>query len=189
MEGLGHAVEALVGIDQQGFGGLEALARSKAPVAHIRMQADGKAGMAKVVHRRLGQEAAGIDQGLPPYPALELGGALLQDGQEGVLLMAGGAAPALHAGNRLVQGHPLRRALPAPTSLEVQQVVVAAVQGNAGGKHAGQLKGRLARVFHGHAPRQHVVIGKHGVHQAHPQAQQLVLQQEGERLGLVRLST
>lgn len=87
MEGLGHAVEALVGIDQQGFGGLEALARSKAPVAHIRMQADGKAGMAKVVHRRLGQEAARIDQGLPPYPALELGGALLQDGQEGVLLM------------------------------------------------------------------------------------------------------
>ena len=91
VEGVGHTVQARAGVGQHRLRGLEALAGGQTPGEVPGMDADHRPELLLLAHLHLGQEVAGVDQVHGVNLPLILGGGMLRQGQEGVLLGGGDA--------------------------------------------------------------------------------------------------
>ena len=171
VEGVGHAVQARAGVGQHRLRGLEALAGGQTPGKVPGMDADHRPQLLLLAHLHLGQEVAGVDQVHGVNLPLILGGGMLRQGQEGVLLGGGdaleGAGALPSPGHRAAAHHPLV----GPAAVEGDEVKILVVHVQTGGKGGGEGDGLAAAVLDPRAAADHVQLLKGCVQQGNLQVQ------------------
>ena len=184
--GLGHPVQALLGVDQHRLGGGEALARMQVPAEALGMDAHGHTGDVVGVHVGLGGKVAAVHQAEAVHFPREFGGLMPLEGKEGVEVVAGAPPQGVHPLHAVGQRPGDDVALPGPGAGQLHQVVV----------HVGQVEAET----HGPVQTQRAFAGVaddgvagqdgqplvQGIDQVHRDAGQRIGQGDGQGDGLVR---
>ena len=113
-----------------------------------------------------------------------LGGRLFAYGDEGALLVAGRTALAFDVHSGAADGIAADGALAGPAAIQVDVVVIAAVERYAGALHVGERQVFTAGVHEAHAAGERVQFLEHAVLQLDGQAGQRVSHRDDERGGL-----
>ena len=181
MEDGGHAVETRAGIGQDHFGGLECLAGLQPPCALL--HAAQHAGMAVGVLLSQHAEAAAVHHRQTVAGTGELGGIGLHQGNEGIMLMAAGAAAAADLADAVHGADALHAALLGPGAVEVEQIELAP-EGDAGACGVAEGDLRVAAVDQADALGEGMEIVHDGIGQLSLQAGLGILHAEDEGFGL-----
>ena len=120
MEALAHAVQAAIGAHQHRFGGVEIFPGLQAPIAGV--QPGHQAHMIPRILVDFHHKAAGPYQAYAPYLALTLIRCGGEQGQEGIVFVAGCATVGAQGEGGMGDGQPFGLTLPAPGTVQVQQL-------------------------------------------------------------------
>jgi len=147
--GLGHAVEAVAREDEDDFGGVEGGAGGEFPGEFEGVDAELEAGGLELIDFGLGEEVAAVDEAEAARLAGGFGGGPVDQGDEGMLLVAAGAAAALDALGAGGQRAADQAALLGPAAGELDQLALGLGEIEAGAEDALQAAGFRAAVADG----------------------------------------
>ena len=185
MEFPAHAVQAVGGVAQVGFRGLEILTGLQLPAELEGLNADLNPCHVVAVHEHIGQKAAAVAQGQSIDLARILGSPGLEQRHKGTGLMAAGASNRFHA---LIAGRQrtgIDLPLPQPCAAQGHQLVVGVFKIHAGAQGFFQHHGGWAAVHYPQVPGNHVHIRVYRIAQLHLNAAVLVPQTQHQRFGVI----
>ena len=139
VEGAAHLTKTAVGIDHDGFGGGELLARLQRPLEVGGVYAHEHAGLFVLSYLSLGDKVARVNQIEAVHLAHILVGVMAADGYEGVVLVAGFTAHGVDELLAVVQAAAFGGAFAGPGAVQSYHIELLVVQLHNGGVHAGEL--------------------------------------------------
>ena len=183
VEHAAHVPQAPGGEDHGRLRGSKGLTGLEQPGEVEGVDAQGHAGLVELGVLGGGQEVARVHQGHAPAAAGILGGILVTEDEEGVLLVAGGAPHAARGVNALGEGGPYRLTLPGIGTPQGDEVVLPHREVQAGGGHPGEPNRGGSVVAHPDGPGDEVIFLQYAVEKLHHKAAAAVPELHRETLG------